>query len=102
MGTRQIQDWNRQADKNDEVRDRLSSWQALIRQKSLVLREAVDDWASRRGVKTALSFRGFLGDSVLNPIADAYELLVRLQQLNSRAKVMQLASNVTRPSDLSP
>ena len=31
---------------------------------------------------------GFLGDSVINPVADAYELLVRVQQLVARGKVL--------------
>lgn len=35
-------------------------------------------------------------------MADAYELLVRLQQLIARAKVMANSSNVTRASDLAP
>jgi len=100
--TRQIKDWDRQADRNDAVKDRLTSWQALLQEKQVVLKEAADDWASRRGLKTAMSFKGFLGNSVLNPIADAYELLVRLRQLVARAKVMANASQVTRPSDLSP
>merc|ERR1719210_1524025 len=100
--TRQFQVWDRKAEQNDAVRDRLSSWQTLLQKKSLVLKEAVDDWANRRGLQTVVSFRGFIGNSVLNPIADAYELLVRLQQLIARAKVMVHASNVTRPSDLSP
>ncbi|CAK0821972.1 unnamed protein product [Prorocentrum cordatum] len=100
--TRQLQSWNREANKNELVKDRLCSWQSLLQEKSLALRVAVDDWASRRGVHSALSFHGFLGDSVLNPIADAYELLVRLQQIISRARVMQNATLVTRACDLSP
>jgi len=100
--TKDLQEWTRLASKNDEVQDRLSSWQTLLEEKSLLLRQAADDWASRREVKTALSFRGFIGDSVINPVADAHELLVRLEQLIPRSKVLQNASSVTRPSDLSP
>jgi len=100
--TKQLQDWSRVANKNDEVKRRMSSWQTLLQEKSIALRQAADDWASRRGVQTVLSFRGFLGNSVLNPIADAYELLVRLQQLIARGKVIANACNVTRPCDLAP
>merc|ERR550537_191090 len=73
-----------------------------MKEKSLVLRDSVEEWASRRHVPNALSFKGFLGDSVLNPVADAYELAVRLQQLIARIKVIGDAGNVTRPCDLSP
>merc|ERR1719421_860389 len=94
--------FKRQASQNSEVKDRLSSWQDLLQEKSRALRQAADEWATRRNVKTAMSFKGFLGVTVLNPIADAYELLVRLQHLVARAKVMANAVNATRPSDLSP
>lgn len=59
--TRQLETWNREANKNEEVKDRLSSWQTLLQEKSLALRQAVDDWASRREISTVLSFRGFFG-----------------------------------------
>lgn len=100
--TRQLLSLNREANKSDEVKERLASWQNLLQEKTLALREAADDWASRRSVQSVLSFRGFLGDSVLNPVADAYELLVRLRQLIDRAKVLGASQNVTRPCDLSP
>jgi hypothetical protein len=100
--TRMLKVFHTQAAKNNDVKDRLSSWQALLQEKSCALRQAADEWATRRNVSTAMSFKGFLGDTVLNPIADAYELLVRLQHLIARAKVMANAGNATRPSDLSP
>mmetsp|Transcript_27287 Transcript_27287/g.49389 ORF Transcript_27287/g.49389 Transcript_27287/m.49389 type:complete len:521 (+) Transcript_27287:502-2064(+) len=84
---------------SSEVQDRLTSWQVLLQEKSKALKLAAVDWADRRGVRGALSFRGFLAD-VLNPVADAYELLVRLRQLTSRIKVLQSASAVSRPADL--
>jgi len=99
--TRQLQHLESQADKSDDE-NRMSSWQALLKEKSRALRKAVDDWGTRRGVQTALSLRGFLGDSVLNPFVDAYELLVRLEQVLARVKVMADAGNVTRPADLAP
>jgi len=84
---------------SSEVQERLASWQGLLQEKSKALKLAAVDWADRRGVRGALSFRGFLAD-VLNPVADAYELLVRLRQLTSRIKVLQSASSVSRPADL--
>jgi len=100
--TKQIHEFSREASQNSAVKDRLSSWQALLQEKSCALREAAKGWATRRNVSTAMSFKGFLGDTVLNPVADAYELLVRLQHLIARAKVIANAGNATRPSDLSP
>ena len=47
----------------------------LLREKTQNLAKAVDEWAARRELRTSFSFRGFLGESVLNPVADAYELL---------------------------
>jgi len=89
--TRQIQRINREAGRSEDVSACLASWAVLLREKSLSLQRAVREWSSRRGMPTVLSFRGFLGDSVLSPIADAYELVVRLQQLTARAKVMAAA-----------
>lgn len=61
--------------KPDAFKERLASWQDLLREKSQVLHQAVHDWAHRRDRRSSFSFRGFLGESVLNPVADAYELL---------------------------
>eukprot|EP00439_Symbiodinium_sp_Y106_P058631 s30_g8.t1 len=74
----------------------------LLREKTQNLAKAVDEWAARRELRTSFSFRGFLGESVLNPVADAYELLVRLRQLTSRIKVLHMAGSVSRPADLTP
>eukprot|EP00913_Durusdinium_trenchii_P024375 g22884.t1 len=61
------------------------------------------DWAQRKARGgSGFEFRGFLGSSVLNPVADAYELLVRLRQLTSRIKVLHIAGSVSRPADLRP
>jgi len=100
--TLELKEIDRRASKNEEVRDRLLEWQDLLQSKSRALGLAAEDWSVRRGVKSAPSFYGFLGDKVLNPVVDAYELLVRLEQLVSRARVMAIASAVRRPSDLSP
>jgi len=100
--TKQLQELSKVAEKQSKVKERLDSWQALLQEKSLVLKQAAEGWASRRGRKAALSFKGFLGDTVLNPVADAYELLVRIRQLVARCKVMLHAGNVTRPADLAP
>lgn len=74
----------------------------LLREKTQNLAKAVDEWAARRELRASFSFRGFLGESVLNPVADAYELLVRLRQLTSRIKVLHMAGSVSRPADLAP
>eukprot|EP00931_Biecheleriopsis_adriatica_P072731 TRINITY_DN47146_c0_g1_i1.p1 TRINITY_DN47146_c0_g1~~TRINITY_DN47146_c0_g1_i1.p1 ORF type:complete len:680 (+),score=196.20 TRINITY_DN47146_c0_g1_i1:106-2145(+) len=100
--TKELREISKEAGKNSEMQERLASWQDLLREKSKALALAADDWAGRRGLTAAFSFRGFLGDSVLNPVADAYELLVRLKQLTSRIKVLQGASCVSRPADLAP
>lgn len=100
--TRRLSQLTREADGDDRLSNRLAVWQDILREKSLALREAVDSWAERRGVPAVLSFHGFLGHSVLNPIVDAHELVVRLEQLVARARVMGYASAVTRPSDLAP
>lgn len=100
--TKELQEISRPNDKNRSVQERLASWQDLIRIKTEALGKAAEDWASRRGLQSALSFRGFLGESVLNPVPDAYELLVRLKQLTSRVRVLRHAGSVNRPADLSP
>eukprot|EP00927_Polykrikos_kofoidii_P056756 TRINITY_DN50834_c0_g1_i1.p1 TRINITY_DN50834_c0_g1~~TRINITY_DN50834_c0_g1_i1.p1 ORF type:complete len:808 (+),score=128.77 TRINITY_DN50834_c0_g1_i1:63-2486(+) len=100
--TIRLQRLKQHADKNEEVNERLASWQSLLQERSVNLRQAVDEWAARRGVASSWTFRGFLGQSVLNPVVDAYELLVRLQQLLSRLKVMSDAGITTRPRDLYP
>jgi len=102
-GTKQLKQLERVANENEDVRDRLSAWQELLQQKSIILGHAVREWTTRRRVGAVpLSFRGFLGESVLNPVADAYELLVRLRHLVARGKVLASAAGVTRPADLSP
>ncbi|CAE7469986.1 Dual specificity protein phosphatase PHS1 [Symbiodinium microadriaticum] len=87
-----------------ELRDlsQVAMWQDLLREKTQNLAKAVDEWAARRELRASFSFRGFLGESVLNPVADAYELLVRLRQLTSRIKVLHMAGSVSRPADLAP
>eukprot|EP00930_Biecheleria_cincta_P069110 TRINITY_DN56892_c0_g1_i1.p1 TRINITY_DN56892_c0_g1~~TRINITY_DN56892_c0_g1_i1.p1 ORF type:complete len:693 (-),score=150.86 TRINITY_DN56892_c0_g1_i1:130-2157(-) len=100
--TKELQEISRPKDKNESVQERLASWQDLIRIKTEALGKAAEDWASRRGLQSTLSFRGFLGKSVLNPVPDAYELLVRLKQLTSRLKVLRHAGSVHRPADLAP
>lgn len=100
--TQRLANLQKKADKNEDVKERMCFWQELLQQKSMALRQAADDWASQRGLETVQSFRGFLGDSVINPVADAYELLVRLEQLVARAKVLADAALGTRPSALDP
>lgn len=100
--TMKLKSLRREANQRDDVKDRLAAWQHLLQGKSLALRDAVEGWADRWHAANALSFKGFLGDSVLNPVADAYELCVRLKQLIARMKLIGDAGNVTRPCDLSP
>eukprot|EP00438_Fugacium_kawagutii_P001855 Skav217731 [mRNA] locus=scaffold3421:4355:10802:+ [translate_table: standard] len=100
--TAELRALSKQESKPDAFRERLASWQDLLREKTKVLHQAVHDWAHRRDRRSSFSFRGFLGESVLNPVADAYELLVRLRQLTSRIKVLHIASSVSRPADLGP
>lgn len=100
--TMQLQRWDREAHVNDQLRDRLASWQVLMQDKSKTLYRAVEDWSSRRKIPCVLSFQGFLGPSVPNPVADAYELLVRLHQLIARGKVLAGVAGATRPSSLAP
>ena len=52
-----------------------------------------DEPADLAVLRTGLSFYGFLGHSAFNPVVDAYELLVRLHQLVSRAKVLKNATS---------
>ncbi|CAJ1356470.1 unnamed protein product [Effrenium voratum] len=109
--TVELRDLSKEESKPDVFKERLAAWQDLLREKSQALAEAVDEWAARRNKKASFSFRGFLGESVLNPVADAYELLalalvaiqrVRLKQLTSRVKVVHIAGSVARPADLGP
>lgn len=100
--TVELRDLSKEESKPDTFKERLASWQDLLREKTQVLHQAVHDWARRRDHQSSFSFRGFLGESVLNPVADAYELLVRLRQLTSRIKVLHIASSVSRPADLAP
>lgn len=100
--TLELKKFDKEAAKNHKVRNRLSFWQFLLQDKSRKLSQAAQDWAARRNLPVSFSFKGFLGDSVINPVADAYELLVRVQQLVARGKVMGVAAAVTKPADLGP
>ena len=61
----------------------MASWQDLLREKTGVLHQAVQDWAQRKARGgSGFEFRGFLGSSVLNPVADAYELLVAWRSMS--------------------
>eukprot|EP00927_Polykrikos_kofoidii_P073050 TRINITY_DN69124_c0_g1_i1.p1 TRINITY_DN69124_c0_g1~~TRINITY_DN69124_c0_g1_i1.p1 ORF type:complete len:689 (-),score=138.86 TRINITY_DN69124_c0_g1_i1:207-2273(-) len=88
--------------KNETVKERISFWQELLLEKTAQLQQAVDEWAERHEVSTALSFCGFLGPTVLSPMTDARELLLRVRQLVARVKVMAGAGYATRPADLAP
>ena len=77
--TVELRDLSKEESKPDAFKERLASWQDLLRDKTQVLHQAVQDWAQRRDHRSSFSFRGFLGESVLNPVADAYELLVSRQ-----------------------
>ncbi|CAK9028623.1 ABC transporter A family member 12 (ABC transporter ABCA.12) (AtABCA12) (Putative ABC2 homolog 16) [Durusdinium trenchii] len=101
--TVELRDLSKEESKPDAFKERLASWQDLLREKTGVLHQAVQDWAQRKARGgSGFEFRGFLGSSVLNPVADAYELLVRLRQLTSRIKVLHIAGSVSRPADLRP
>jgi hypothetical protein len=88
--------------KSEEMKERLASWQTTLQDRSGRLRKAAEEWAERRGLTVPLSFKGFLGDEVLNPVSDAYELLVRLRQLLGRVRVLADVAIMTRPYSLSP
>ncbi|CAK0860584.1 unnamed protein product [Prorocentrum cordatum] len=92
----------REAKSDERLKESWDAWQGQMQEKTRSLSQAVDDWARDNSMQTALSFRGFIGDSGLNPIVDAYELLVRLEHLVARLRVMADSSQVTRPCDLLP
>ena len=77
--TVELRDLSKEESKPDAFKERLASWQDLLREKTQILHQAVHDWAQRHDHQASFSFRGFLGASVLNPVADAYELLVSWQ-----------------------
>jgi len=91
-----------EADRNAEVRERWASWQSLIQEKSTQLLAAAEEWAVQKELPVAFSFKGFLGKTLVNPLVDTYELLVRLQNLATRIRVMANAGNATKPADLAP
>eukprot|EP00929_Paragymnodinium_shiwhaense_P049818 TRINITY_DN25124_c0_g1_i1.p1 TRINITY_DN25124_c0_g1~~TRINITY_DN25124_c0_g1_i1.p1 ORF type:complete len:727 (-),score=211.64 TRINITY_DN25124_c0_g1_i1:271-2451(-) len=91
-----------EADKNSEVRERWSSWQSLIQEKSAQLHAAAEAWAIERELPVPFSFKGFLGATVVNPLIDTYELLIRLEHLAARIRVMANAGAATKPADLAP
>jgi len=98
--TREIQRLNRAATRQDLIRERLGSWRAVLREKSATLLRAADDWCERHSAPAVLSFAGFLGATAPDPLVDAYELLVRLQQLLARLRVLRLAADASRPLEL--
>jgi len=97
--TRELQRVKRAAGKHGEISERLARWQCVLRERSVALRREVDAWCE--GTAPVLSFQGFLGSSSVNPVVDAYELLVRLQQLVARIRVMQcaVANVISAPAD---
>jgi len=89
--TRKLQRVKRAAGAHAAISERLARWQCVLRERSVALKQEVDSWCEGRSAAPVLSFQGFLGSSSVNPVVDAYELLVRLQQLVARARVMQCA-----------
>eukprot|EP00928_Gymnodinium_smaydae_P018352 TRINITY_DN16990_c0_g3_i1.p1 TRINITY_DN16990_c0_g3~~TRINITY_DN16990_c0_g3_i1.p1 ORF type:complete len:656 (-),score=54.86 TRINITY_DN16990_c0_g3_i1:190-2157(-) len=86
--TMQLRRFNQEAASNIDVKNRLASWERLFQEKLVALKTAISAWRAEHAMSPGVTFSGFLGDGVLNPTIDAYELLVRLQQLVARAQVM--------------
>ncbi|KAL3152607.1 hypothetical protein ABBQ32_001625 [Trebouxia sp. C0010 RCD-2024] len=98
--TQKIRSINKEAQKNDMIKERLDHWKAEMREKGEELRAAVEEWQTKREVPEPRLTTGFLDGIV--PIVDSYELKVRLEHMLQRLRSLQDAAATSRPSQLLP
>ncbi|DBA96975.1 TPA: hypothetical protein ACH3X1_001299 [Trebouxia sp. C0004] len=98
--TQKIRSINREAQRNDMIKQRLDHWKADMREKGEELRAAVEEWQTKRAVPEPRLTTGFLDG--IQPIVDSYELKVRLEHMLQRLRSLQDAAATSRPTQLLP